>query len=175
MSIAKSNSSKHPNNLQALRKACGLTQNQVAARMSLDQTTYYRYEAGERRIKADQLQKFAEIFGVNQWDILPAGDAMDEQQRALIRMFSQLAEDKRKTVMDVVRSMQAAADLAAASAPEKADLDAEIARHGQPVSEEGKKALAQEVSRYISDIIEKDGIDGLLRFRSKRRAPPRVG
>lgn len=59
-----------PNNLRYLRERRNWTQEIVAKMANIAQQTYQRYEAGERRLKADQLPVFAHIFGVAPSDII---------------------------------------------------------------------------------------------------------
>ena len=51
--------------LQSLRKARGLTQQDVAERFGLSRTTISNYEIGRRRPTITELQAFAEFFGVS--------------------------------------------------------------------------------------------------------------
>ena len=59
-----------PNNLRHLRERRGWTQEFVARMASMAQQTYQRYEAGDRRLKADQLPLFAQVFGVEPSEVI---------------------------------------------------------------------------------------------------------
>lgn len=54
--------------LQEARKACGLTQQQVAEHLGVARTTIVAIEKGERRVQADELVRLAALYGqsVNQ-------------------------------------------------------------------------------------------------------------
>ena len=52
-----------------LRKACGLTQMEVADRLQVDQTTVSKWENGEALPRADMLFCIARVYGVKVDDI----------------------------------------------------------------------------------------------------------
>lgn len=70
--------------LKAARKAAGLTQAQVAARLGKPQSFVAKYETGERRLEAVELPEIAEIFAVDlrilvySLDIVRSGSASDD-------------------------------------------------------------------------------------------------
>jgi transcriptional regulator with XRE-family HTH domain len=49
--------------LKELRENAGLTQNQVAAYLELDQSYLSKIEAGERALSVEQLESLAELYG----------------------------------------------------------------------------------------------------------------
>lgn len=53
---------KHPNQLRALRKRLGLTQERVATAMHMAYQTYGKYERGESEISYSQAQRFAAVL-----------------------------------------------------------------------------------------------------------------
>ena len=55
--------------LRNLRKACGLTQKNVAKRLQVDQTTVSKWENGEALPRVDMLFKIAQLYGVKVDDI----------------------------------------------------------------------------------------------------------
>lgn len=55
--------------LSELRKACGLTQNEVAERLRVDQTTVSKWENGGALPRADMLFLIARLYGVKIDDI----------------------------------------------------------------------------------------------------------
>ena len=50
--------------LSELRKACGLTQTEVAERLQVDQTTVSKWENGEALPRADKLFLIAQVYGI---------------------------------------------------------------------------------------------------------------
>jgi transcriptional regulator with XRE-family HTH domain len=59
--------------LRRARKACGLTQADVARAFKRTQGAISKMEAGEIRIDPIELQRFAELYGVEVTALLPAG------------------------------------------------------------------------------------------------------
>lgn len=51
--------------LRWAREQAGLSQGQVAQRMSVHRPTISQIEAGERNVRIEELDQFAEIYGVN--------------------------------------------------------------------------------------------------------------
>jgi len=49
--------------LREMREECGLTQAQLADRLSMPQSYVSKYETGERRVDAAELQEFARLYG----------------------------------------------------------------------------------------------------------------
>ncbi|HVC35835.1 MAG TPA: helix-turn-helix transcriptional regulator [Candidatus Dormibacteraeota bacterium] len=57
--------------LRAARKACGLTQIEVAAKANVSPNHYARLERGEIKPKYEMIEKLAKALGVKSSDILP--------------------------------------------------------------------------------------------------------
>lgn len=70
MSRSGKKPAEFPNNLRYLRERKGWTQEFAAKAAGMAQQTYQRYEAGERRMKTDQLPIFAHLFGVSPSEII---------------------------------------------------------------------------------------------------------
>lgn len=64
--------------LKSLRKAKGLTQQQVADQFDLSRTTISNYEIGRRKPTINELQAFAEFYGVGLEHFGVAGTTKDE-------------------------------------------------------------------------------------------------
>jgi transcriptional regulator with XRE-family HTH domain len=58
--------------LSAARRAAGLTQNQVATRVGVAQSTYSKWEAGESELMAVHLRPLAKALGLSLEDVTPA-------------------------------------------------------------------------------------------------------
>lgn len=50
--------------LRELRKQAGLSQEEVAARMNMSFSGFRPYERGDRDLSSEQIERFAEVFGV---------------------------------------------------------------------------------------------------------------
>jgi len=69
-------STKLPNNLQLFRVKLNLTQNQMAEYMGVSREEVSYYENGQRIMPLHLIQKAAELFGVDEYD-LEEGDASE--------------------------------------------------------------------------------------------------
>lgn len=47
-----------------LREASGLSQTEVARRVGIDNSSLSRIESGDRKVSAEELSKFADVYGV---------------------------------------------------------------------------------------------------------------
>ncbi|MCH5277401.1 MAG: helix-turn-helix transcriptional regulator [Desulfovibrionaceae bacterium] len=95
-------------NIALRRKKAGLTQAQVAEKISVEKETVSRLESGKISLTVDRLQQLALIFGCSLTDLLNAPDASIEQQaKTLADMLRPLSVEEREAVMrfvgDVVR------------------------------------------------------------------------
>jgi len=80
--------------LRAAREAAGLSQGQVARKLEMHRPTISEIEAGRRRVSADELTVFANLYGVTAaWlrclettDIDPAEDRLQLAARELSRL-----------------------------------------------------------------------------------------
>ena len=52
-------------NLKELRQESGMTQEQMAIKLNVEQATYSRWENGKINIPIEQLKKMAEMFNVS--------------------------------------------------------------------------------------------------------------
>jgi transcriptional regulator with XRE-family HTH domain len=59
--------------LRWAREQAGLSQGQIAQRMGVHRPTISQIEAGERNVRIDELERFAELYGVSR-DWLVDGD-----------------------------------------------------------------------------------------------------
>jgi transcriptional regulator with XRE-family HTH domain len=60
--------------LRWAREQAGLSQGQVALQMNLHRPTISQIEAGDRNVRIDEIERLAELYGVNQ-EWLMKGDA----------------------------------------------------------------------------------------------------
>lgn len=65
-------------NLRYLRNKFGYTQEQVSAYLGITQSAYNKYETGVNDVPMDKLEKLANTYGVEEYDLLTAQE--DELQ-----------------------------------------------------------------------------------------------
>lgn len=105
---AKTERSAFGQRLQALRESAKLTQREVAAALEISQPSYAAWERHTVALSAEQIQKLAEVFGVEVADLFrdeagnrkrtgPVGRA-----RKTFETVSTLPRSRQKQILDVV-------------------------------------------------------------------------
>ena len=89
-------------NMKSIRKAAGMTQQEVAGRMSIDRSVYTKYETGTLTPSLDTIQSFANIMKVRQEQLLRSASVVIPDSSALMknrRLLSLLMEDFDQVVI----------------------------------------------------------------------------
>ena len=90
-------------NIALRRKKAGLTQAQVAEKISVEKETVSRLESGKISLTVDRLQQLALIFGCSLNDLLSApDDSIEQQAKTLADMLRPLSAEERDAVMRFV-------------------------------------------------------------------------
>ncbi len=90
-------------NIARRRKAAGLTQAQVAERLSVEKESISRMESGRMALNLERLQQFADIYGCTVSDLIEDGSAdVQAQAQSLTEMLSPLSPDEREAVVRFV-------------------------------------------------------------------------
>ena len=90
-------------NVAQKRKACGLTQSQVAERLGVEKESVSRMESGKITLTLDRLQQFAGIFGCSVSELLcDASPEAMEQTQVIAEMMSPLSSEERTAVVRFV-------------------------------------------------------------------------
>lgn len=98
--------------LRIARERAGLSQGQAAKLLDMHRPTISEIEAGRRRVAADELGRFADLFGVNvAWlvgtrDDRP--DLTDPQLAVVARELQKLRPEDVERVMQFIASVQGA-------------------------------------------------------------------
>ena len=94
--------------LKIARKRAGLSQGQVAKLLELHRPTISQIEAGKRSVKAHELVRFAETYGVDvDWLTGTASPEIDDRVMLAARELSALAPEALDKVMDLLASLRA--------------------------------------------------------------------
>ncbi len=90
-------------NVAQKRKACGLTQAQVAERLGVEKESISRMESGKIMLNLERLQQFSQIFGCSVSELLSesSSEAVD-QAHAIAEMISPLSPEERSAVVRFV-------------------------------------------------------------------------
>lgn len=98
--------------LRIAREAAGLTQGQVARMMKLHRPTISEIEAGRRRVSADELARFAEIYGTsaNWLTGEEKVEAQPEEERIKLaaRQLSKMKSKDLDRLMNLLRMLRQA-------------------------------------------------------------------
>ena len=82
----------------------GLTQKEAAAKLGVHRPTISEIEAGRRRVSAEELQRFAEVYDVSTSWLL--GEEADERVQLAARALGKLDPDDLDRVIAVLTSMR---------------------------------------------------------------------
>ena len=90
-------------NIACWRKKTGLTQAQVAERISVEKETVSRLESGKISLTVDRLQQLALIFGCSVNDLLKEpGVELQAQAETIAGMLRPLSHEEREAVVRFV-------------------------------------------------------------------------
>jgi len=96
--------------LRQAREYAGLSQGQAAKLLDLHRPTITEIEAGRRRVTAEELPKFAEIYDVEVTWLLGEDSNINNKDTATIelaaRELSKLKKEDRKAVINLLRSLR---------------------------------------------------------------------
>ena len=93
--------------LKWAREQAGLSQGQVAQRLDVHRPTISQIEAGERNVRIDELDKFAEIYGVEKAWLLDGDSALPGEQDPRIELAArELRKLKRQDLDAILRLIQ---------------------------------------------------------------------
>jgi transcriptional regulator with XRE-family HTH domain len=76
--------------LRAIRKSKGLSQSQIGDGLGVTFQQVQKYERGTNRISASMLVKAARLLGVSPASILPADDAAEAPNPAIMALIAQM-------------------------------------------------------------------------------------
>lgn len=96
--------------LREARKMAGLSQGQVAKMLELHRPTISEIEAGNRRVSADELSKFAELYDVTvSWLLAETAEQLttdDPRLQLAARELSKLKPDDLDRLLRLLASMR---------------------------------------------------------------------
>lgn len=109
---------KTADRIHDIRKAKGLSGDEVAARAGIHRATYYRYEGGDlKNMKLDKLHKIAEALEVHPADLIvwdwgsekplnSENSELSEARRALLAEIDGMTEEEVYHLLDVIRAVK---------------------------------------------------------------------
>jgi transcriptional regulator with XRE-family HTH domain len=104
---ANSNQKQLAARLKWAREQAGLSQGQVAQKLDVHRPTISQIEAGERNVRIDELDKFAEIYGVEKAWLLDGDVALAGERDPRIELAArELRKLKRQDLDAILRLIQ---------------------------------------------------------------------
>lgn len=95
--------------LRMAREAAGLTQGQVAKKLEMHRPTISEIEAGRRRVSADELAIFAELYGIDVGWIMDGSKDSDAGRDKILlaaRQLSKLKDQDLERLLDLIRMLR---------------------------------------------------------------------
>ncbi|MFH1975314.1 MAG: helix-turn-helix transcriptional regulator [Pseudomonadota bacterium] len=100
--------------LAIARKRAGLSQSQVAAQINLPRPSITEIEAGRRRVAAEELVKFAELYSVGMDWLAGRGegkvDLLRDKLQLAARKVADLKQEDIEKVIDLLTSLKSEGD-----------------------------------------------------------------
>ena len=95
--------------LRAAREQAGLSQGQVAKLLKLQRPTISEIEAGRRKVPAEELPQFAEIYDVSvSWLTNAESEVSDPAVELAARELAKLKKEDLDTVLQLLRTLRKA-------------------------------------------------------------------
>jgi len=96
--------------LRSAREAAGLTQGQAAKLLGLHRPTVSEIEAGRRKVSAEELVQFADIYGVSVSWLTGEGDLEEGPRESRIRLaareLASLRDEDLEKLIGAIRTLR---------------------------------------------------------------------
>ena len=90
-------------NIARKRKSCGLTQAQVAERLSVEKESISRMESGRIMLSLDRLQQLADVFCCSVSELLrDSSPEIEAQTQTIVELLQELSQEEREAVVRFV-------------------------------------------------------------------------
>jgi transcriptional regulator with XRE-family HTH domain len=108
--MKQDNSTTIPARLRQAREAAGLSQGQVAKKMDFHRPTITEIEAGRRRVSAEELSIFADIYGVSvNWLVhgfVAEENGINERTLLAARELSKMSDEDLDRIMSLIKMLK---------------------------------------------------------------------
>lgn len=88
--------------LKEARKNLKLSQEFVACQMRLSRPTISAIESGQRKVTAEELAGFSELYGISADELMYGKASEDAQVEMFARAFSELSDIDRREIMSLI-------------------------------------------------------------------------
>ena len=95
--------------LRLARETAGLSQGQAAKRLAMHRPTVSEIEAGRRRVTAEEVSAFAELYSVDANWITAGSRSSDVENDKIVlaaRQLSKLKDEDLERLMDLIRMLR---------------------------------------------------------------------
>lgn len=93
--------------LRWAREQSGLSQGQVAQRLSVHRPTISQIEAGERNVRIEEIEQFAVLYGVDENWLMKGDDTLKGERDPRIQLAArELSKLKRADLDSILRLIQ---------------------------------------------------------------------
>lgn len=89
--------------LREARMLSGLSQEQAASKMGLQRPTISEIESGRRKVSAEELIQFANLYKVDTSWLLLQESVNDEQMKFAARELSKLSPQDREKLLEILK------------------------------------------------------------------------
>jgi transcriptional regulator with XRE-family HTH domain len=94
--------------LRAAREQAGLSQGQVARLLDFHRPTITEIEAGRRKVKTEELSRFAELYDVSaSWLMKGVPEVDDPKVELAARELARLTEEDLERILSLLRTLRA--------------------------------------------------------------------
>lgn len=97
--------------LRMARETAGLSQGQVAKRLGMHRPTVSEIEAGRRRVSAEEITQFADLYGIDSnWITRGASDTVPSNDKIILaaRQLSMLKDKDLDRLMQIIQMFRGA-------------------------------------------------------------------
>ncbi len=88
--------------LKNARKYLGLSQEFVARQMGLSRPTISAIESGQRKVSAEELARFSELYGISMDELLNGSKDEQPETEMFARAFSELSDIDKREIMNLI-------------------------------------------------------------------------
>lgn len=97
--------------LRAAREQAGLSQGQVSKLLNVQRPTISEIEAGRRKVPAEELARFAEVYDVSvSWLATDESEVPDPAVELAARELAKLKKEDLDTVLQLLKTLRKAED-----------------------------------------------------------------
>lgn len=97
-----------PNRILELRRAAGLSQEELAFRVGVSKMQISGMERGKRELSLTMMRRLADALGVNTVDLLSSEDnptILDDDARRLVARYNRAPEDQRRNLDRIAEAL----------------------------------------------------------------------